>query len=248
VNPQVVVTTTPRPIKSIKALMAAPTTVIARGTTYENRSNLAAAFMDQIIAQYEGTRLGRQELNAEVLEDNPGALWKRSDLDKYRVLKAPELKRIVVAIDPTATSDGDEAGIIAAGQGVDSHMYVLDDGSLHASPDGWARAAITLHHKYHGDRLVAEVNNGGEMVEHTLRTVEKNIPYKAVHASRGKQTRAEPVAALYEQGKCHHVGSFAALEDEQCQWVPGESSPNRMDALVWAATDLILEPRGVGFG
>jgi phage terminase large subunit-like protein len=247
-NPQVVVTTTPRPIKIVRDLLASSTTVVTRGTTYENRSNLAAAFMEQIIAKYEGTRLGRQELNAEVLDDNPGALWKRAELDEYRVLKAPDLTRVVVAIDPTASTDGDEAGIIAAGLGVDRHFYVLEDASLHASPGGWARAAIALYHKLHADRIVAEINNGGEMVEYTLRTIEKSIPYKSVHASRGKQVRAEPVAALYEQGKCHHVGTFAALEDEQCQWTPGNASPNRMDALVWAATELILQPRGAGFG
>jgi phage terminase large subunit-like protein len=243
-NPQVVVTTTPKPTKIIRDLMAAPTTTVTRGTTYDNRGNLAAAFMEQIIAKYEGTRLGRQELNAEILDDNPGALWTRANLDELRVTRPPcDLKRVVVAIDPTATTEGDEAGIIVAGLGLNKHGYVLDDRSLHASPDGWARAAVTGYYLHKADRIVAEVNNGGEMVEFTVRTVDPRPAYKAVHASRGKYTRAEPVAALYEQGKVHHVGSFATLEDELCQWVPGDASPNRLDALVWALTELMLDER-----
>ena len=222
INPQCVIATTPRPTKIIKTLLSAPTTVVTRGTTYDNRANLARAFMDQIIAKYEGTRLGRQELNAEILDDNPGALWKRDNIESLRVTKAAELARVVVAIDPTATEAGDEAGIIVAGLGSDGHGYVLDDRSLHASPDGWARAAISGYHLHRADRIVAEVNNGGEMVGFTIKTVDAKVPYKAVHASRGKQTRAEPVAALYEQGKCHHVGTFAALEDELC--MAGETS------------------------
>lgn len=242
-NPQVVVTTTPRPTKLIKDLMADPLTVMGTGTqysTYVNRDNIARSFVNKIVKKYEGTRLGRQELYAEVLDDNPGALWKRQELDDHRVLKAPELIRVVVAIDPSATSGGDEAGIIVAGVSKDGHGYVLDDLSLQASPHAWASAAIVGYNQHRADRIVAETNNGGEMVELTLRTVDPSIPYTGLHASRGKLTRAEPIAALYEQGKMHHVGAFSQLEDELCEWVPGAVSPNRLDALVWAFTALMF--------
>ncbi len=246
-NPQAVVTTTPKPTKLLKELMADPTTIITRGSTYDNRANLAPAFFQKIIKKYEGTRLGRQELKAEVLDDVEGALWKRSQIDELRVIKHPELIRVVVAIDPEATNtdESDETGIIVAGLGRDGHGYVLDDGSLKGSPNEWASGAVTLFHKYHADRIVAEINNGGDMVEYTIRTIEKAIPYKKLHASRGKQTRAEPVAALYEQGNVHHVGVFPDLEDQMCNWVPGDAdSPDRMDALVWALTELMVEDTG----
>jgi len=224
----------------IKDLIADPHTIMTGGSTYENQVNIAHSFINKIVERYKDTRLGRQELYAEVLEDNPGALWKRDELDDHRVLKSPDLKRIVVAIDPSATTAGDEAGIIVAGIDSTGQGYVLDDLSLQASPHTWATAAIVGYHKYKGDRIVAETNNGGEMVELTLRTIDTTIPYTGIHASRGKLTRAEPIAALYEQGKIHHVGSFPGLEDELCEWVPGMASPNRMDALVWALTELML--------
>jgi phage terminase large subunit-like protein len=239
-DPRVVVTTTPRPTKIIKALMADASTHLTKGTSYDNRANLAPAFFTAIIKRYEGTRLGRQELNAEVLEDAPGALWKRSNIEALRVGKAPDMTRVVVAIDPSVTTTGDEAGIIVAGKGTDGQGYVLDDLSLQASPHGWGSQAVVAYHRYTADRIVAEVNNGGEMVELTVRTVDPNVSYRAVHASRGKQTRAEPVAALYEQGRVHHVGALPELEDEMCQWETGAASPNRMDALVWALTELML--------
>lgn len=240
-DPRVVVTTTPRPTPVIKELMAHPTTVVTRGSTYDNRANLAPAFFDGIISRYEGTRLGRQELYAEILDDNPNALWQRSQIDKLRVTEAPaELQRIVVAIDPSATTTGDEAGIIVAGLGPDGHGYVLDDATIRGSPHTWGSRAVQAYHRYRADRIVAEVNNGGEMVELTIRTVDDKVAYKAVHASRGKRTRAEPIAALYEQGRVHHVGTFAELEDEMCDWEPEMPSPNRMDALVWALTELML--------
>jgi phage terminase large subunit-like protein len=244
-DPRCVVTTTPRPTRIIRDLVKAVTTAITGGSTYDNIANLAPAFIEQIIRKYEGTTLGQQELYAKLLEDNPGALWQRDLIEQHRVIKAPELKRVVVALDPSATSgdEADEAGILVAGVGVDDHLYVIDDPSLRASPLGWGKAAVTAYHKYRADRIVAEVNNGGEMVELTIRTIDKSVSYKSVHASRGKQTRAEPVAALYEQGRCHHVGMFAELEDEMCQWVPGDPSPNRMDALVWAGTELMLTQR-----
>lgn len=240
-NPQAVVTTTPKPVPALRELLKAETTAVTRGTSYENRANLAPAFFAEIITRYEGTRLGRQELNAELLEDNPDALWQRGPmLEALRVMRAPDLRRIVVAIDPSVTTTGNEAGIIVAGLGGDGHGYLLEDRSLQGSPDEWARAAVTAYHRNRADRIVAEVNNGGEMVETTLRTVERSIPYKALHASRGKRTRAEPIAALYEQGRVHHVGTFAALEDEYCSWTPGDDSPNRLDAAVWALTELML--------
>jgi len=240
-DPRVVVTTTPRPTPVIKELMAHPTTVVTRGSTYDNRANLAPAFFEGIISRYEGTRLGRQELYAEILDDNPNALWQRAQIDKLRVKEAPqELQRVVVAIDPSVTTTGDEAGIIVAGLGPDGHGYVLEDATIRGSPHTWGSRAVQAYHRHQADRIVAEVNNGGERVELTLRTVDDKVAYKAVHASRGKRTRAEPIAALYEQGRVHHVGTFAELEDEMCDWEPEMPSPNRMDALVWALTELML--------
>ena len=244
-NPQAIITTTPRPIKIIRELRADPHTVITGGSTYANRANLAPAFLDAIIARYEGTRLGRQELLAELLDDVPGALWNRAGLDALRVREAPSLRRVVVGVDPSATTMGDEAGIVVAGLGADGHGYVLADDSLQASPHGWGSRAVQSYHAHRADRIVAEVNNGGEMVALTIRTVDDQVAYKPVHASRGKRTRAEPVAALYEQGKVHHVGSLGALEDEMCTWTPADpESPNRMDALVWALTELMLGAQG----
>lgn len=247
-DPRAVVTTTPKPVRIIRELLAAPTTVVTRGSTFDNAANLAPAFLAQIVAKYEGTRLGRQELLAELLDDVPGALWQRGQLDTLRRKAAPDMARIVVAIDPAMTSgeDADETGIVVAGKGVDGHGYVLADLTCRLSPDGWARRAIEAARRYQADRIVAEVNNGGEMVEHTLRTVERSIPYKAVHASRGKRVRAEPVAALYEQGRVHHVGGFPELEDQMCTFVPDtfDGSPDRVDALVWALSELMLREGG----
>lgn len=247
VDPRCVVTTTPKPIPIIRNLLKSPTTAITRGSTYENRANLAEAFFEQIVAQYEGTRLGRQELYAEVLDDVEGALWTRALIDQHRVKVAPELKRIVVAIDPaiTASDDSDETGIVVAGLGVDNHGYALDDLSLRASPDGWARRAVEAYHARKADRIVAEVNQGGDMVEYTIRTVDPRASIKKVHAARGKQTRAEPIVALYEQGRIHHVGVLPQLEEQMCNWVPGMDSPDRMDAAVWAFTELMLGQRSM---
>lgn len=247
-HPRVVVTTTPLPLSVIKKIMKAPDTVITTGTTYENRANLAPSFFRQIISKYEGTRLGRQEINAELLEDVPGALWNRSII-KYK--PAPELVRVVIAIDPAATSTegSNETGIIGVGKGIDGHGYILTDRSARVSPDRWAQRAIQAFDDFKADRVIGEVNNGGEMVGLTIKTV-RDVPYKAVHASRGKQARAEPVAALYEQGKVFHVKPFEELEDQLVTWTPesGES-PDRLDALVWAITELMLEEeRLVRFG
>ncbi|ADU50161.1 hypothetical protein Tmar_0036 [Thermaerobacter marianensis DSM 12885] len=246
-DPRVVVTTTPRPVKLIRDLLNDPTCVVTRGSTYENAANLAPAFLEQIISRYEGTRLGRQELYGEVLDDVPGALWQRKRIDELRVREAPELVRVVVAIDPAVTSEegSDETGIVVAGRGVDGDAYVLADRSCRMSPDGWARRAVKAYYDFDGDRIVGEVNNGGDLVETVIRTVDPKVPYKAVRASRGKAVRAEPVAALYEQGKVHHVGTFDHLEDQLCQITPdgyqGAGSPDRADALVWALTELMLE-------
>jgi phage terminase large subunit-like protein len=247
-NPQAVLTTTPKPTKLIKELIADEGTHVTTGTTYENRGNLAGAFLDAIVKKYEGTRLGRQELNAEILADNPGALWKRDQIEEGRVGKAPDMKRVVVAVDPAVTNnpDSDETGIVVAGLGADGKGYVLADLSMRGTPEEWARAAVRAYRDFKADRILAEANNGGQMVEAVVRTADRAVSYKGVHASRGKITRAEPVSALYEQGRCHHVGCFPVLEDQMCDYDPKTSkfSPDRMDALVWAFTDLMIAGPG----
>jgi hypothetical protein len=182
----------------------------------------------------------RMEIMAEDVDEAPGALWTRKTIEDGRRLKVPDdgLARVVVGVDPSATSTGDEAGIITAGL-LSGDIYILSDNSLQGSPLEWATAAITAYYHNRADRIVAEANQGGEMVSQTIKQVDSKVPVTLVHASRGKQTRAEPVAATYQQGRGHHVGSFPALEDEMCLWVPGDPSPNRMDALVWAATELL---------
>lgn len=244
-NPQAVVTTTPRPTPLIKQLARDPTTFVTKGSTYDNKANLAPAFIDQIITKYEGTRLGRQELNAEILEDNPNALWQQTRIDELRVKRAPEsLKRIVVGVDPAVSSNENscETGIIVAALDFNDHGYVLDDASLQATPDGWAQRAVKAYKDSRCDRMIGEVNNGGDLIEAVIRNVDRNVSYKKVHASRGKAKRAEPIAALYEQGRIHHVGSFGKLEDQMCGFDPtnpdDDNSPDRMDALVWAFTEL----------
>ncbi|MGD9614221.1 MAG: DNA-packaging protein [Alphaproteobacteria bacterium] len=254
-DPRAVVTTTPRPTSLVRTLLADPTVVVTRGRTAENRDNLAPAFLEQIIRRYRGTRLGRQELDGEILEDVPGALWSRAIIEAARASAAPELARIVVAIDPAAASgeQADETGIIVAGADAGGQGHVLADASGRYAPAEWARAAITAYRAHAADRVVAEVNNGGEMVEATLRMIDPNVPFRAVRAARGKTARAEPVAALYEQGRVRHVGAFPQLEDQMCAFVPGVrggfdrgatgGSPDRVDALVWALTELLVEPR-----
>lgn len=247
-DPRVVATTTPRPVKLVRELLKDSTTAITRGSTYDNRANLAPAFLKQIILRYEGTRLGRQELLAELLDDNPYALWKRSQIEALRVRQAPALVRIVVGVDPQVAdvsdlsddSDVSETGIVAVGMdGRDpEHYYVLEDRSLCDTPHTWGSAVVNLYREIKADRVIGEVNNGGAMVEHTLRTIDASLSFTAVHASRGKYVRAEPVSALYEQGRVHHIGCFPELEDQMCEWMPGEKSPDRMDALVWAVTEL----------
>jgi phage terminase large subunit-like protein len=259
-HPRAVVTTTPRPTKIIRQLAADRTTRVTKGTTYDNRANLAPTFFDKVVRKYEGTRLGRQELNAELLGDTPGALWTLKLLDGNRAAVAPDLVRIVVAVDPQAadpkadpSEQGAETGIVAAGRCRKGEGYVLRDASGQYSPAEWGECAVLLLDELRGDSIVAEVNQGGAMVEHVVRSAAEklhregkrpspHVPYRAVHASRGKLTRAEPVAALDEQHRIHHVGDLAALEDQMCTWVPGHKSPDRMDARVWALTELLVEP------
>ena len=247
-RPRTVATTTPKPVKLVRELLVLATTHVTRGSTYDNAANLAPSFLAAIKLRYEGTRLGRQELNAEILDDVPGALWTRARLDDLRVRAAPDLVRVVVGIDPAVTSgeDSDETGIVVAGRGVDGHAYVLADRTCRMSPDGWARRALIAYDKHAANLVVAEVNNGGDLVTSVLQTARQSVPVKSVRASRGKYTRAEPVAALYEQGRVHHVGTFGALEDQQCAYTPDgyEGSPDRVDALVWALTDLMIGGAG----
>lgn len=248
-RPRVCVTTTPQPVKHLKELLAEPGTVITRGSTYENRSNLAPAFFEQVIRKYEGTRLGRQELMAEILDDADGALWSRDMIDSARVRQAPEMARIVIGVDPAVTSgeESDETGIIVAGHGQDGEFYVMDDLTCRLSPDGWARRVVSAYDEYGAERVVAEVNNGGDFVEHVIRTIKPRISYRAVRATRGKFVRAEPIAALYEQGRVHHVGAFGRLEDQMCSFVPDSNkSPDHLDALVWALTELAEPARKFG--
>jgi phage terminase large subunit-like protein len=244
--PRVVVTTTPKPIPIIRRLVATDdgSVHLTKGSTFDNRTNLAASFLREVLTRYEGTRLGQQELYAEVLDDVEGALWDREMLEDYRVTNHPPLSRIVVAVDPAAggKAESAETGIVTVGVSEEEgHGYVLDDNSLRGSPNDWGRAAIAAYHSHKADLIVAEANQGGDMVLHTLRTVDPEVPVKMVHASRGKRTRAEPVVALYEQGKIHHLGFHADLEDQLCSWVPDVSnSPDRLDALVWGFTELMI--------
>lgn len=249
-DPRGVITTTPKPIQLLKDIIADPHTHVTRASSYENRANLAPAFFDSIIRKYEGTRLGRQELEAELLEDIPGALWTRGMIDATRIklsdIKWDLMLRIVVAIDPavTAGESSDATGIIVAGLTDTGHVIIIDDLTMKGSPFEWATVATAAYSRYKADRIIGEVNNGGDLVEGNIRGVAPNVSYRSVRASRGKMVRAEPVAALYEQRRVHHVGAFPQLEDEMCAWVPGSSmrSPDRMDAMVWAVTDLVVDP------
>jgi phage terminase large subunit-like protein len=251
-RPQACITTTPRPTPLVRELIADPGTLATLGTTYDNRDNLAPSFFSKIVKTYEGTRLGRQELNGEVLLDNPRALWTRARIDELRRPKPDAdalaaflatLRRIVVAIDPAVTSNehSDETGIVVAGAGRDDHLYLLEDCSTVATPDAWARVAVQAYRRWGADRIIAETNNGGDMVEAVIRSVDRSVSYRKVTATRGKVIRAEPIAALYEQGRAHHVGGFDRLEDQMIEFDPTiaqTKSPDRMDALVWAGTEL----------
>jgi phage terminase large subunit-like protein len=243
-DPKCTITTTPKPTKLIKSLLKRKRTCITRGTTFENRDNLAEAAVQQLEEMYGGTRLGRQELYAEVLEDVEGALWsyKMIEGERMKMDEVPDMQRVVVGIDPAVThsANSDETGIVVAGRGVDDRFYVLSDRSIKASPDGWMREAIDAFYLYDADKVIAEVNNGGDLVERLLRTIDSNVPYKKVTATRGKMVRAEPIAALYEQKRVSHVGNFDILETQMCEYNGEGKSPDRMDALVWALTELSL--------
>jgi len=240
-HPQTIVTTTPRPTKLIKDLITRSGVLVVRGSTFDNAKNLAPSALAELKLRYENTRLGRQELYGEILDTVEGALWTREMIERARVTDVPPLIRIVIAIDPAVTSNAnsDETGIVAAGITADNHYYVLDDKSLRASPDAWARVAVNLYHERKADKIIAETNNGGDMVTLLIRQVDNNVPVKKVTATRGKQVRAEPISSLYEQGRVHHHGYFADLETQLCEWTPiATFSPDRLDALVWALTEL----------
>ena len=243
-HPRVVVTTTPRPTKIIRDLIASPDTVVTRGRTRDNVANLAPGVVAELERRYAGSRLGRQELDGEVLDDSAGALWRWTWIDAARVAKAPDLRRIVVAVDPATTSgeESDETGIVVAGIGYDGRGYILADESGRYRPEEWARKVASAYHAHKADAVIAESNQGGDMVGAVLRAYgSAGLPVRTVHAKRGKATRAEPVAVLYEQARVSHVGSLARLEDQLTTWDPGASgaSPDRLDALVYAVTDLL---------
>jgi predicted phage terminase large subunit-like protein len=250
-HPRQVVTTTPRPIPLIRDFLAreGQGVTVTRGSTYDNRANLAPGFFKSVVKRYEGSRLGRQELNAEILDDIPGALWTRAMLDGARVAPAalPQMQRIVIGVDPAAkaSAGGDrtsETGIVVAGLGEDGRGYVLDDLSCRLSPAGWARKVAAAFDRYSADAIVVEINQGGAMVETVLRAERAGLPLRQVRASRGKTVRAEPIAAFYEQGRVSHAGAFPALEDQMVQFTPfgieGDGAADRVDALVWAMADL----------
>jgi phage terminase large subunit-like protein len=246
-DPRSVVTTTPRPTKIVKELLASPTTHPTRGATYDNLANLAPAFAEQIIRKYEGTRLGRQELYAEILTDVPGALWTYAMLEDRK--PAPDLTRCVVGVDPSGGSDpeNDEQGIIVGGKGTDGHGYVVADRSCKLSPDGWGRRAVQAYVDFSADAIVVERNFGGDMakavVESAARAMGVTVKVVMVTASRGKALRAQPVAALYEQGLMHHCDVFDVLEEQMATWTPESgTSPDRLDALVWTLTETMLDP------
>lgn len=249
-HPRTFVTTTPKPTRTVRRLrersQRGDEVRWVGGSTFDNADNLSAVALTELRATYEHTRLGRQELFGELLTDTPGALWTVDLIDRHRVATHPPLTRVVVAIDPavTAGENSDSTGIVAAGIGVDGHVYILADRTCVASPADWARRAVALYDDVLADRIVAEVNNGGDLVGTVLRTIEPSVPIRQVHASRGKRMRAEPVAALYEQGRVHHVvgADLSDLEDQMTTWTPDTgSSPDRLDALVWAVTDLAVE-------
>lgn len=252
-NPQVVATTTPLPVQVIRELLAreGDDVVVARGSTYDNAANLAAPALRRLKERYEGTRLGRQELHAELLTDIPGALWQRAWLDADRVQRAPILTRAVVAVDPAVTSgeDADETGIVVAGQGGhDGHGYVLGDYSMRDTPLAWASKVAEVFDRHQANLVVIETNQGGEALTTLLRQVRPGLPIVSIHAKKGKRVRAEPVSALYEQHRVHHVGTLAHLEDQLCTWTPEQvESPDRMDALVYALLYLFEGSHAAGF-
>lgn len=254
--PRMIITTTPKPTFTIKELIKNETgkNIIIRGSTFDNRANLSEYALEELKNRYAGTRLGRQELEGEVVDDTEGALWNYRNIEKTRVRSAPRMDKIVVAIDPaaTATETSDETGIIVAGR-CGSHGYILEDCTIKGKPYDWASVAISAYFRYQADEIVIEVNQGGDMAKDTIKSVNPNVPVRGVRASRGKIIRAQPIASLYEQERVHHVGSFAKLET-QLTGFTGENmahgeggSPDRMDALVWALTYLMIDTKPITF-
>ncbi len=250
---RLVVTTTPRPIAALKSLMILPKIVISRAKTYDNAAHLAPSFLEAIDASYGGTQLGRQELDGDLITDHAGALWTRALIETCRCNELPNIDRVIIAVDPPASSGpkADRCGLVVAGlagDGKNSCVYILQDASVQGlTPEGWARRSVALYHEWKADCLLAEVNQGGEMVKTILHQCDPNVPVRTVHASRGKTARAEPVAALYEQGRVFHMGRFDALEDEMVLMGSAamKHSPDRVDALVWAVHELILKNRPI---
>lgn len=257
-HPQLVVTTTPKPLRFLRELVSRPDVIVTRGSTFENTANLPETALAEFKARYSGTRVGRQELLGEILDDIEGALWTREQIESAKVRILPEMRRIVVAVDPaiTAGEDSDMTGIAVVGLGVDGICYVLYSEGVRMSPDAWARRVVGLYHLFEADRIIAEVNQGGDLVVSVIRTVEKTIPVKIVRASRGKLVRAEPVAALWEQGRVKlFIGEYQGkkadhvlLEDQMCSYtgLPGEESPDVLDAKVYAVSELALGTNKVG--
>lgn len=259
-NPRAFVSTTPKPIDLIKDLVLGkrvghgtervpdPTVVVTRGTSYDNRLNIAEAWLDDIVSTYEGTPRGRQEIYAEIIEDVEGALWTDKMISKARVWECPELVKVVVGVDPPGGKT--ECGIVVAGVGEDGHGYIIEDCSFRASPEKWGKEVVLAYNRHGANKIIGEINFGGDMVDHTVMIAARDlgivVPYEGVRTSKGKHIRAEPVAALYEQGRIHHVGKFDALEAEMTTWTPPEpgksekNSPNRMDAMVWAVSKLMV--------
>ena len=244
-HPKVVVTTTPKPIPLIKDLLKRKDTYTTTGSTFENKDNLAEASLSQLKEKYEGTRLGRQELYAEVLEDVEGSLWSRDKIESSMVRyneKLPSFKRIVIAVDPAVTANkrSDETGVVVCAEDFQGKYYILNDLSGKYSPDAWAKKVVEAYESYKADKVIAEVNNGGDLVERVVKTVDRNVNYKSVRATRGKFVRAEPIAALYEQKRVRHLNRFNLLEDQLCSYNPEitSQSPDRLDALVWGLTEL----------
>ena len=243
-NPLCGISTTPKPTKAVRELVKRGDIIVTYGNTFENSDNLAGPFLQTILAKYKGTRLERQEIYAQILDDNPNALWHRHWIEDSRVAVVPDLERVIVAVDPAVSHDSEtsnETGIIVAGKAKKNnidHYYVIDDLTIIGTPEQWAKRAIYGYRRNQADKIIAEKNNGGDMVLSTLQNADRTVPVKLVWASRGKRTRAEPISLLYEQGRVHHVGTYDELEDQCCEYVPGDDSPDRMDALVWALTEL----------
>lgn len=242
-EPKCVITTTPKPTPLIKQLIDRKDTFVTTGNTFENEANLAPSALKMLKERYEGTALGRQELYAEILEDLDGALWNNRLIEEARLSEDTErtLQKVIVAIDPavTAKDDSDETGIVVVGKDFNNEYYVLEDLSGKHSADKWGRIAVNAYYEWEADRIVAEVNNGGDLVERLLRNIDPNVPYRSVHATRGKLVRAEPIAALYEQRRVHHMGMYPELEAQMCTYTGDTKiSPDRLDALVWGLTEL----------